>query len=244
MRHIFFPEEIFFWKNFFIENGFMVIRGIFSYEECDEFLAALKKCAEDDFPAIHNIERDPPEGKGLKEAERVYKNKAIVGILDDLLESEIVALGNQTLFKEAGSLYANQAWNPHQDNSYPQTPNGEYTTINIFLSDAAPENGGMYLYPGSHKEGLLPFTASVSFRERPSQSPGNIVSIPEKYKDKKVDLWVLKGDALFLHGHIIHGSYPNTHQTKSRPLFSVSFVPRGTKFISGKNNKRKEIEVR
>lgn len=230
------------WKNFFDENGFVVIRGIFSLFECEEFLTALKNHAEPGFPTIHNIERDFPEGKGLKEAELIVKNKLIVSIMDIICGSEVVALQNQILFKEAGSPYAMQAWNPHQDNSYPQTPNGEYTTINIFLADADPENGGMYLYPGSHKEGLLPFEPTISYREKPGSNPGNTVKIPPQYK--KLDLRVKNGDMLILHGHVIHGSYPNKSQTRSRPLFSVSYLPRGTKFFKGKNNNRREIEVR
>ncbi len=232
------------WEDFFHENGFVVIRGIYSLEECAGFLVLLKSCAEEGFPAIHNIERDPPEGKGLLQAENIYKKKEVVAVLDRLCGSEVVELGNQTLFKEAGSRWAGQAWNPHQDNSYPKTPNGEYTTTNAFLSDADRENGGMYIYPQSHSEGLLSFKRIVSYRENPQDNPGNIVVVPEKYRDKKIDLEVLAGDVLFLHGHVIHGSYPNASPTRSRPLFSVSYVPRGTKFISGKNNKRREKEVR
>jgi len=231
-------------NDFFYAHGFVVVRGIFSREECDEFLVRLKQHAEEGFPAIHNIDRNPPDGKGFIGAERIYKNKRVVALLDTLCGAEVVALGNQTLFKEAGSRWAAQAWNPHQDNSYPQTPNGEYTTINIFLADADKENGGLYVYPGSHKEGLLPFERTISIREAPGQNPGNTVVIPEKHQGKHIDLEVKRGDMLVLHGHVIHGSYRNKSQTRSRPLFSVSYVPRGTPFKTGKNNQRKEIEVR
>lgn len=230
------------WEDFFHKNGFVVITNIFSSSECEEFLVALKKHAEPGFPTIHNIERDFPEGRELKEVELVVKNKIIVSMMDVICGSEVVALQNQILFKEAGSPYAMQAWNPHQDNSYPQTPNGEYTTTNIFLADADPENGGMYLYPGSHKEGLLPFEPTISYREKPGSNPGNTVKIPPQYK--KLDLRVKNGDMLILHGHVIHGSYPNISKTRSRPLFSVSYLPRGIKFLKGKNNNRREIEVR
>lgn len=243
MNYTFLAQERADWESFFREKGFVVVRGIFFAEECDSFLQALKVHAEPGFPAIHNIERDPPDGRGAKEAERFFKNITLVSILDALCGSEVVMLGNQTLFKEAGTRYALQAWNPHQDNSYPLTPNGEYTTINIFLADAGPENGGMFIYPSSQREGLLSFEWAVSFREK-EHNPGNTVAVPSQYKDKKVDLVVQKGDVLIMNGHVIHGSYPNTHLTRSRPLFSVSYVPRGTKFVSGKNNKRKEIEVR
>ena len=44
-------------------------------------------------------------------------NITAVSILEELQEHEVVALC-QMLFKEAGSRYADQAWQPHQDNVY------------------------------------------------------------------------------------------------------------------------------
>jgi len=40
------------------------------------------------------------------------------------------------LFKEAGTVYANQAWTVHQDNAYHQNQNGATETINIACKDA------------------------------------------------------------------------------------------------------------
>ena len=72
-------------------------------------------------------------------------------------------LMSQMLFKEVNSRYASQAWNPYQDNSYPRNEtinsanglNTQYITTNFFLEDANKENGTLYVYPGSHKLGLL-----------------------------------------------------------------------------------------
>ena len=229
------------WNEFFFQNGFVVISNILSKENCDNLYSACAKHANEDFAAIHSIERDPPEGYGVKEVWDVMCNRAIINILDTLKTSQVGVVGSQILFKKAGTRYADQAWNPHQDNSYPQTCRGAYTTTNIFLEDADPENGGLYIYPGSHREPLLPFVPTESFREKKGANPGNTVEVPSKYK--KVDLYVKKGDMLVLHGHCIHGSYLNK-SNRSRPLFSANYVPRGELFISGRNSKRKFREVR
>ena len=63
------------------------------------------------------------------------------------------------------------------DNTYPQTPNGEYVTLIIALQDHDVENGCLYIYPGSHKEGIFPFEPTKSYREDPKSNPGNTVDL-------------------------------------------------------------------
>ena len=74
-----------------------------------------------------------------------------------------MGLSSQFIFKEANSAYSSQAWKPHQDSSYPGDKNGEYLTINWFLRGADVENGSIYIYPGSHKLGLLNSEPNISF---------------------------------------------------------------------------------
>lgn len=225
-------EEIRFYK----DNGYLVVNGLFSSEECDRILEVCKARADEKFSAILNIDRELP---AMRE---VMKEPRIVRILETLQGAEIVGLMSQILFKEAGSPYASQAWNPHQDNAYPQAKDGVYVTINLFLRDADPENGCMYIYPGSHREGTLPFEPTVSYREKAGTNPGNPCKVPPQYK--KVDLIIAKGGMLILNSNAIHGSYPNRSATRSRPLFSISYLTEGEKFIPGNTAKREVIPLR
>ena len=59
----------------------------------------------------------------------------MVHILETLTNAKVVGLMSQILFKEAGSPYASQAWNPHQDNSYPQ-----YLRIYLIFFLVCPKN--------------------------------------------------------------------------------------------------------
>ena len=83
---------------------------------------------------------------------------------------------------------------------------------------------------------FLDYQKRVSYREK-NFKPGNIV-----YNDnfKKIDLNFNKGDILILHGNLVHGSYPNK-SNYSRPLYSISYIVKGEKFISGLNAQRKEL---
>ena len=224
--------------NFFHDNGYLVVDNLFSEEECDAINKLTRKHADNSFAAILNPDRK------FEEIRSVMKAPKIVSILQTLANTEVVGLMSQVLFKEAGSPYAGQAWNPHQDNTYPQTPNGEYVTINIALQDQDIENGCLYIYPGSHKDGLFPFEPTKSYRENPKSNPGNIVdlSILIKFESKKTDLKIKKGGTLFMNGNCIHGSYSNISE-RSRPLLSISYIPKGTYFISGKNSNRMEIPL-
>ena len=224
--------------NFFHNNGYLVIDHLFSVGECDAINKFTRKHANSSFSAILNPDRK------FEEIRSVMKSLKIVSILKTLTNAEVVGLMSQMLFKETASPYASQAWNPHQDNTYPQTPNGEYITINIALQDQDVENGCLYIYPGSHKEGLFPFEPTLSYREDPNSNPGNTVdlSILKKFESKKTNLEIRKGGTLFMQGNCIHGSYSNVSD-RSRPLLSISYIPKGTYFIPGKNAKRMEISL-
>ena len=166
----------------------------------------------------------------------------IVNPVEQLQRWEVDAVMSQILFKKTGSAYSLQAWNPHQDNSYPQIPYPLNITTNLFLTDADPENGGMYLLPGSQRELLLPFEPTISHKEKQGTNPGNTIKIPSQYK--KVNLAVKAGSMLIMNSHLIHGSYSNSSPTRSRPLFSVTYVTKGVNVPYGTNAKRERMSVR
>ena len=144
------------YKEYFLENGFVVIENIIPPEEADYFYTMAKQVADNDFSAILNPDRLSfllcqclhlfQTKPNLSEKTECYdqlvhvadcfrklaERKICLRILEGLKEREICLLMSQMLFKEAGSRYAKQAWSPHQDNSYPLNPNQQYITTNIF----------------------------------------------------------------------------------------------------------------
>lgn len=174
--------------------------------------------------------------------EKVMCDPQTADILETLQKKEVVALMSQVLFKEAGTRYAKQAWRPHQDNSYPQNQNAQYITTNLFLADADRENGTLYIFPGSHKLGLLDAEKTLSYREAKT-NPGNKTIMPSEWEDRHTDVNFKKGDLLILHGNCIHGSYPN-ESSRSRPLYSCSLISKGEYFYPGPHARRTEIPLR
>lgn len=220
---------------FYNLNGYLNLEKLLPEDECERVQTICEEVADEKYSAILNLDRTEIEIREL------LKRRDFVSRLEQLQETEIVGLMTQILFKKPGTPYATQAWNPHQDNAYPRAEYGAYITLNVFLEDADPENGGMFIYPSSHKEGLLPFLERKSYREDIGESPGHVVTPPDQYE--RVNLYFNKGDALVLHGCVIHGSLPNKSVDRSRLLCQLVYIKQGIDFISGKNANRKVIPL-
>ena len=244
----------------FEEEGYSIIKNFYPKKKCNIFLKKIKKYANNDFAPIMNPDREKflisqtinriLNFKYLGEKvnflnsiknecaffRSLMLNKKILNILNKIKNKKVSALMSQMIFKEKKTKYAKQSWLPHQDNSYPKNKKGHYITINIFLNRSTKKNGTLYILKKSHKHGIFKYKKKISYREKDFR-PGNNISTK---KFKKIDLNFDKGDMIILHGNLIHGSYPNNSNC-SRPLYSVSYMTKGEKFISGRNAQRKEL---
>jgi len=253
--------------DFFNKSGFIVIKDMLTPEECAFFNSKIRAFANSDFAAIMNPDRVEfllaqshekilsfetlSEKVMFIEEARVaagymrdiMRNPKAVKILEQIQGNEVVGLMTQMLFKENNSPYASQAWTPHQDNAYPRNINGQYITTNFFFADADKSNGSLYVYPGSHLEGIVESEHRVSYREKKGDNPGNTISDKILKKYDKVDVNFKSGDMLILHGNCIHGSYANTSRSRPRPFLSCSYITKGESFVSGKNAQRREISL-
>tara|TARA_B100000287_G_scaffold237920_1_gene223808 strand:- start:1045 stop:1830 length:786 start_codon:yes stop_codon:yes gene_type:complete len=246
-------------KSFFNENGYVVIKNFYSKIKCDEFLKIITKYASKEYPPIMNPDReDFLISQSFKHIENlnnlrnqtlfvrnlqkdanffrtIITNKKILDLLSKIKKRKVGALMSQMIFKKAKTKYSLQSWEPHQDNSYPRNKNGEYITINIFMSNSNKKNGTLYIWEKSHLYGIFNYKKKISYREKDNK-PGNISQSNKKFNSKILNF--KKGDLLILHGNLVHGSLPNKSK-KSRPLYSASYIPLGEKFVSGKNAQRK-----
>ena len=240
------PDEV----KQYTRDGYLVLDDVFTFEECELAYAMYQRYSAPDFRAIMNLYRGVVEYDGevpravasedIAHEIALIRNRTIVAALKDLQGAEVACLQTMFLFKKARSPYAVQAWNPHQDNAYAQAAWGMYITGNIALQDQDPENGCMYIFPGSHREPLLPAERMKSFHEDPGKNPGHKVEVPRRYE--KVELHLRRGSVLFLHGNVIHGSYPNLSD-RDRPMLLIPYITKGAEFIPGQRAKREPFPV-
>ncbi len=129
--------------------GYVLIRDVVDKGLCRLMKSRAKEVASTDHRVYLNIHRD------LSLFENIVKDEIIVGMVKQVQRSKVMVTNDQYLYKKPGTPYAKQAWSPHQDATYVNAPYGTYMQLFIFLDENCKENGGLYYYPGSHKESML-----------------------------------------------------------------------------------------
>lgn len=206
-------------KQFYHENGYVVVSGLFSEEEVDayrEHYMVLRKRGPHpgDMSGVDTTSNDP-----LKRFPRMihmhrWDETSLRWLIDErigqcltgLLGREPYAVQTMLYFKPPGAR--GQAL--HQDNFYLRAEPGTCMAAWFALDACDESNGCLQVVPGSHSWPLLCTTkadTSVSFTD---------VTVPIS-PDQRVEPVVMEpGDVLFFHGALVHGSYPNTTSDRFR----------------------------
>lgn len=224
---------------FYDDNGYLIVPNVFEPEACEEIIQAAAKVAAEDFSVYLNIHRDMPLFM------EIAKDPVLVAIVKAVQRHKITLTNDQFLYKKPGTTYGKQAWQPHQDNAFLKAPQEAYMQLHIFLEKSEKENGGLYCYPGSHKEPILPYEYVHSWREKPDADgvtrPGWKVVPPAKYKC--IDLTAPRGAICLQHGHLIHGSHPNMTKDRSRQQYSLAYLNEGAPFEKGTTSPKIPVSV-
>jgi ectoine hydroxylase-related dioxygenase (phytanoyl-CoA dioxygenase family) len=192
----------------------------------------------------------------------IVRNSTLVRAVEGLLGGKVELIQSQLMFGQPGT----QGFSPHQDNFYNRAePKDGIIAAWIALEDVDDENGCLACFPGSHLNGLaatrrdwmyllsrspdvaksLLRLASPGTRHQPNDS-----GVIERYvyaeipKDIRPQSVVLKaGSVAFMHGDLIHLSYPNRTPDRFRRSLLTNFVREGTQFKAGKLTGRIPFDV-
>lgn len=148
---------------------------------------------------IHPHRRDPLSLDFMLDA-RLQK------VMTEILPEEPLAAQTMFYFKAPGSR--GQAL--HQDQLYLRASPGTCVAAWLAVDDCDEENGCMEIVPGSHKLPLLcgiEADTTKSFTHQTVPVPPGYAAVPALMK---------AGDVLFFHGNLIHGSGPNTSDSRFR----------------------------
>ena len=143
--------------------------------------------------------------------------------LKDIAQNLIGPLyGAQSMFHFKPPTARGQAM--HQDNAFVQVHPETCIAAWIAVDDADGDNGGLIVVPGSHKGDLLCHgeadpAESFATRGLPMCSDG-------------VQTTLKRGDVLFFHGGIIHGSLRNTTKDRFRRALIYHYIPQTSVEIS------------
>lgn len=223
------------------ESGYLIVPGVFDDDTCERIKAEAAGLADPrDAHVLLNLHRSKKFFLNLA------RHPVLVGIVVAVQRSRVVVLNDQFIFKWPGTTYAKQAWTPHQDIAYIDAPHGTYVQLHVFLSQSDRESGGLYYYPGSHREPILQYVYRPSWRE-PVDADGitrpgrTIQNIPSQYP--RVDVVVPKGGICLQHGNVIHGSYPNLSRDRGRETYAIAYLNEGAPFQSGETSLKIRVPV-
>lgn len=210
--------------DFYKENGYLLVRGVFSQEEVEAMREAVEKIIQR--AARANMDRNhawkgdylPPEQlsrlvlKGFHDVHyhdaaflRALAHPNMVAVLNRLIGPNVQLHHSKMLVKppEKGAAFP-----MHQD--YPYFPHEKHSMLaaSVHLDDADEENGCLRVIPGSHKQGPLPHTGRhyLNHKEYPI-----LLGTPCPAR---------AGDVLFFNYLTIHGSDVNrSARTRRNVLF-------------------------
>lgn len=212
----------------FQRDGFVIVRGLFNRQEVTELI--------DTFDGLHAHGEIPGCFKAIPAAQatdplEAYPrmmhphrvNDAIMRYmlhprLEPILQAVLdeVPIAAQSMFYWKPPTARGQAL--HQDNFYLCVHPGTCMAAWVAIDRADPENGGLFVAPGSHLlDVFCPEEAdlSVSFTQHFVPVPAGLQEVP---------VVLDAGDVLFFGGNLIHGSQPNRSENRFRRSFICHYI--------------------
>jgi phytanoyl-CoA hydroxylase len=185
-------------------------------------------------------------------------NPRLVACVEGVLGGEIELIQSQLMFGPPGV----KGFSAHQDNYFNRaSPADGIVAVWIALEDVDRENGALVVYPESHKGGLVkvrrdwlhllgraPDIARSVLRSVLKREEEDDSSVIERFVHapagnlKPRTLAMKAGSVAFIHGDLIHWSYPNTTGRFRRSLLA-NYIRTGTKFAAGKLSGRAAFDV-
>lgn len=245
------------------ETGYCALTDVFNADELAEMRRAWDK--------VSDKRRD--EGKKAyatllmthitnPDIARIVRHRALVDCVAGILGGRVELIQSQLMHGRPGT----KGFSPHQDNFYNRAqPKDGIVAAWIALEDVDEENGCLAAFPGSHHHGLAqtrrdwvyllsrsPDVAksllrAASPRFRTGDDDSSVIErfvYAEAPKDIRPAPMILKaGSVLFMHGDVIHFSYPNRTADRSRRSLLTNFIRTGTAFSAGKLSGRVPFDV-
>ena len=200
---------------FFFERGFVPPARVAAMEERVVALVRQRAAGESIEPAYGVAEErlvgeaERPED-GLSKLFRVHRQEPVFrdfacdpAVLDrvaGLLGPDLDCFLSQFIFKLPGAL--GQPW--HQDAFYFPFDRGPQIGVWLAVTDATPDNGPLWVLPGSHRE---PVHDVVGDRRKHANFA--YVEIVDHDMENAVPVLMTAGDLLLFHSHLMHRSTDN-----------------------------------
>jgi phytanoyl-CoA hydroxylase len=220
---------------FYHQFGFHIEENVFTDAECAQLIEASKHL-DNAKNGTHRPSMMPHRTDDIFLA--AMRKPALTKIISTLVGGAASGIQSEFFYCKPGT----RGFSMHQDNFYVEAKQGVFASAWTALTDTYAEKGGLIVYPGTHKEGDLP-VRKLTLPPDASQDPNannEETVVPPQYKALNVQ--VPKGAALFIHGHLVHASNPNT-SNEWRYVILNTYIKKGEPFRAGRYAQRAEVDL-
>jgi|TARA_B100001094_G_C18154073_1_gene785399 phytanoyl-CoA hydroxylase len=218
---------------FFEKNGYFIIEDAFTLEECNKLTELSHKHVKNSelipIMNIHNYS---------KEILLSMSNKKIINFIENYFSGNAKGLQTEFFFMPPKT----KGFTPHQDNTFVQAKDKTFISAWIALTDVNENNGGLIIWPGTHKEENLLTVKNIDEKNKNQDPNARIKStlIPEKYESKTP--LIKKGSVMIIHSWLVHASNDNLSDNNRYALL-CTYIKKGAAFRAGNYAKRKSFNL-
>ncbi|XP_017786931.1 PREDICTED: phytanoyl-CoA dioxygenase, peroxisomal-like [Nicrophorus vespilloides] len=161
----------------------------------------------------------------------------VVEVIKNIIGPNVTAIHSMLINKPPHSNTQHSTHPIHQDMFYfPFKPADKIVGSWTAMEKINVENGGLYVLPGTHKGPLFPHGNSEDCSNEFYHGVRGFDHLP------KLHLTMDKGDALFFHPHLLHGSSPNMSKN-FRKAISVHYADSNCTFINTKGTVQERMAM-
>lgn len=237
-------------RNYYEENGYVVVRNLLPKILCDEILKQFKAEVKPYDGYIYRQASANPEKH--KFTEHNYMLNSILNIQSvssrhfpkfrktgiEILTHSHIQKVLKNLMGEPGKLVqsmyfeGNPATWAHQDCYYLDSErDGAMIGMWLALEDIHPGGGRFYVYPGSHKIDIRKNGGDFDIAFHHSRYKELVKKIIRDFNLECVAPMLRKGDVLFWGGKTIHGALDTFQPQYSRNSITGHYIPESTRFM-------------
>ncbi|XP_045483727.1 phytanoyl-CoA dioxygenase, peroxisomal-like [Harmonia axyridis] len=234
------------------ENGYVLVKNIFPHTLLDEFSCYFDDVCAGKVVTTSRMVKDPQLKKlGVTGKKAIFKLQdflnddslfryttfqPLLDVVESIIGPDIVAVNSMLINKPPDTHPDDSRYPIHQDLHYlPFRPINATVASWTAMEPIGKEHGCLFTFPGSHKKGNL-------YPHDYSQGTSNPLfhGVISTIEDPRTYVTMDKGDTMFFHPLLLHGSGPNM-TSESRKVISCHFSSTDSYFIDVRGTSQEGI---
>ncbi|MCW5313876.1 aminotransferase [Nostoc sp. KVJ3] len=245
MSQTFLPNETQHIKNYYEENGYVIVKNVTSENKITDFINRYEAFKISKNYYFRSQDTNRPEKLSINE--QGFIERSILNPLDLVFQKDfcqsasniICSNSVSQLLKTLTDKQKHTVWQTmffdkstgtvaHQDHYYLDSdPAGHLVACWYALEDIQEDAGAFFVIPKTHKGTVVSRKTDVPLFSDHEEYAQNIQKLVREQSSQAQPLLLEKGSVLFWHPFLIHGAFQNVNPNHSRKSFTAHFLPEG-----------------